>query len=55
MNTTEKSEDKSIDRSSIDLLDVLLKRFPNMREQTKNRLKLRFTHLLSNFYDSMNK
>lgn len=53
--TTENNEEKSIDNLSTDLLDILLKRFPNMRIKTQKRLKIRFNNLLKNCYNSMNK
>ena len=55
ITTTENNEEKSIDNLSTDLLDILLKRFPNMRIKTQKRLKIRFNNLLKNCYNSMNK
>jgi hypothetical protein len=59
MNTTEKTEisneEKSIDDLSTDLLNVLRKKFPNMRDKTQKRLKNRFSQLISCFYDSINR
>lgn len=59
MYTTEKTEmsneEKSIDDLSTDLLNILLKKFPNMNIKTKNRLKIRLKCLLRSCYNSMNK